>query len=157
ILQYLGDRLVLPSMIALKFRPFVRVQSMASNVCLESRLKTLLTGFGPFAGVAENPSADLAAYFARSGAAGHDLATRVFPVSFSRAESELRDLLCEGTYDLALLMGVAQDQSHIRLERFGRNLDDARTPDVDGSAPVSVSIRLGGPPSYQTAVSLDPF
>lgn len=83
-------------------------------------MRTLLTGFEPFATVVDNPSARIAAHFAAAGAPGHELVTWVLPVSFEDAAREVGALLSEGRFDLAVLMGVARGESMIRLERVGR-------------------------------------
>jgi pyroglutamyl-peptidase len=82
--------------------------------------RTLLTGFGPFGRVVSNPSSRIVAHFAQAGAAGHDLTTRVLPVSYARAAREIRALLSAGGFDAALLLGVARRETHLRLEQFGR-------------------------------------
>ena len=95
-------------------------------------MKTLVTGFGPFGDVVDNPSARIVEALADSGAPGHDLTARILPVSFERASAEIESLLVHGGFDLALLLGVAGKESEIRIETCGRNLDDARIPDCDG-------------------------
>src|SRR5579871_6726962 len=83
-------------------------------------MQTLLTGFGPFGQVVNNPSARIVEHFGRAGAPGHDLTTRVLPVSYARAGQAVRDLLLAGRFDAALLLGVAGQESHLRLEQCGR-------------------------------------
>jgi pyroglutamyl-peptidase len=59
-----------------------------------------------------------------------------FPVqrrSFAHALAKER--LCTGKHELVLMLGVAEGTSEIRVERFGRNVDDARIADVDGAEP----------------------
>src|SRR5262245_13813558 len=56
-------------------------------------MRTLLTGFGSFGNVVNNPSARIVEHFARTGAPGHELTARVLPVSFARAGEAIRDLL----------------------------------------------------------------
>jgi pyroglutamyl-peptidase len=82
--------------------------------------RTLLTGFGPFRKVTDNPTSRIVAHFAERGAPGHELTTRVLPVSFEEAAAEVCALLHEGRFDTALLMGVAAGETGMRFERFGR-------------------------------------
>lgn len=111
-------------------------------------MKTLLTGFGPFGDVVDNPTTRVVAHFAADPerrAPGHKLTTRVLPVSFARADEEITVLLRSGEFDAALLLGVAAGDAEFRVERLGRNSDHARIPDTDGAVPLDTPIRLGAP------------
>jgi pyroglutamyl-peptidase len=109
-------------------------------------IRTLLTGFGPFRNVVDNPSARIVAHFARAGAPGHALTTRVLPVSFAEAGREVGALLTAGAFDVALLMGVASREPGFRLEQFGRYSD----PDADAGA-------RPNPDSYPCHLVLEPI
>jgi pyroglutamyl-peptidase len=94
-------------------------------------MKILLTGFGPFGNVADNPSARVVAQMARSALDPHALDTRILPVSYRRADEEITALLRKGRYDVALLLGVAGGADRIRLEIFGRNRSSTTKRDAD--------------------------
>ncbi len=115
-------------------------------------MKTLLTGFGPFAGVIDNPSGRIVRHFGSAGAAGHEITAHVLPVSFKRADAEIRELIRAGDFDLALLLGVAGNASRFRLESIARNVDRARIPDCDGSVPQGLPIVEEGPSTLATPV-----
>lgn len=119
-------------------------------------MRTLLTGFGPFGAVLNNPSARIVEHFERTGAPGHELTPRVLPVSYARAEREIRDLLIEGRFDGALLLGVAVREAHVRLERCGRRRS-AGHPDCDGHLPAPVGPRPGALVQYLATVALEPL
>src|SRR5262245_58104523 len=97
-------------------------------------MRTLLTGFGGFGQVVNNPSARIVAHFERAGAPGHDLTTRVLPVSYERAAAEIVELLRGEPFEAALLLGVAQSTPVIRIEQLARWCAPER-PDADGQAP----------------------
>lgn len=84
--------------------------------------RTLVTGFGPFPGVDDNPSAVLA----RESGEAH----RVLDVSYDAAEAFVRDL-DPSSFDRLLLIGVAASRDHLSLELFARN-GCGRAPDVAG-------------------------
>lgn len=84
--------------------------------------RTLVTGFGPFPGVEDNPSAALA----RESGEGH----RILEVSYEAAEAFVRDVDA-GSFDRLLLIGVAASRDHLSLELFARN-GCGRAPDVTG-------------------------
>src|SRR5437660_7463796 len=117
-------------------------------------MRTLLTGFGPFERTIHNPSARIVDHFARAGAPGHALSTRVLPVSFARAEEEIRRLLHTGQYDAAVLLGVAGREACLRLERLGRRRAASRA-DVDGAMPGITECQEDAPDDYGTTLALE--
>jgi pyroglutamyl-peptidase len=120
--------------------------------------QTLITGFGPFEAVASNPTERLAQWFAVNGSPGHAIVAAVLPVSYHDAALHMRALICAGgaggrPFDRILMLGVAPGAGAWRVERFGRNLRDAR-PDASGVAYESGPIVPGGPKLLP--VSVDP-
>ena len=97
--------------------------------------RTLLTGFGPFLSVVNNPSQRLVEHFARYGAAAHQLTTHVFPVSYTSVADGVNQLLGmagETPYDLVLMLGVNTGAFEWRIEQFGANADTSGSADRDG-------------------------
>jgi pyroglutamyl-peptidase len=89
-------------------------------------LQTLLTGFGPFLSVVNNPSERLAAYFDANPVAGHALTTRIVPVSFRDATATVQEAIAAGgvagkPFDIILMLGVAAKRPHWSVECLGRN------------------------------------
>lgn len=112
---------------------------------MKETMRTLLTGFGPFGAVADNPTERLAAHFAAAGAPGHDLITLVLPVSHRRAPGMLRAALeREGPFERVLMLGVAAGAAAWRVECVGRNWR-AGGPDADGFAPGEGALTPEGP------------
>src|SRR5947208_14864634 len=116
-------------------------------------MRTLMTGFGPFEKTIHNPSARIVDHFAGAGAPGHALTMRVLPVSFARAEREIRRLLQGGRYDAAVLLGVAGREACLRLEQFGRRVAASRE-DVDGTVPSLPEWHADALDSYRTTLPL---
>lgn len=112
-------------------------------------MKVLLTGFGPFGTVVNNPSQSIVEYFEEAGLPGHVLTTRVFPVSFRQAGEQMASLLQNGEFGVALLLGVAQTDPQFRLEQIGRNRCQARIPDRDGWQPEG-DLLPSAPEAYST-------
>lgn len=81
----------------------------------------LITGFGPFGSVSQNPSALLAASYGSH---------RVLEVSFEAVDRFIASRPWE-TFDQLLLIGVADAEPRFRLERTARNYVGA-APDVRG-------------------------
>jgi pyroglutamyl-peptidase len=120
-------------------------------------MRTLLTGFGPFGNILDNPSARIVAHFAAAGAPGHELTTRVLPVPYDRAAAEVSALLNQGGFGAALLLGVASRSAELRLERVARPPGGERLPDVDGRFPSGTSLPPDALSSYAATVALEPI
>lgn len=119
-------------------------------------MRTLITGFGPFLGITDNPSERLARHFAAHGAPGHEVMAQVLPVSFARTRERLPALLKDGRFDAALLLGVDSGGSDtIRLERYGRNRARGTSPDADGAFPGDGPLAPGAPDALETALNVE--
>ena len=112
-------------------------------------MKVLVTGFGSFGQVKENPSEGLA----RALAAEPGVFSEVLPVAYARAEQRLDELLGELRPSAVLLFGVHSGPG-FRLERVGLNLDDEASPDIDGAVRRGNPIRPGGPAAYWSSLPL---
>src|SRR2546423_7210872 len=112
-------------------------------------MNVLLTGFGPFGSVLSNPSERMVEEIRREGIDAHDLTCRVLPVSFARAAKEMVTLLRGGSFDLVLMLGVAERSKELRLERYGRNRSFAGLADVDGFSPEDGPILIEAPGVYE--------
>ncbi len=95
---------------------------------------TLITGFGPFGHVQENPSALLAA--------GSGLEHVVLDVSYQAAEEFVSGLDSSG-FDQLLMLGVATGRKYLSLELFARNRRAGQ--DVHGHEGGGVEIEPGAP------------
>lgn len=110
----------------------------------------LVTGFGPFLDVDDNPSAALARAVDGAVVAGVPVVGVVLPVSYRRGPSQVVALCDQLRPRLVLGLGVARQRSCVTVERFGRRALGS-TPDVDGGAPAEV----GAGPEL-VAATLDP-
>lgn len=84
--------------------------------------RILLTGFGPFGTIKQNPSQQLVE------ASGHP--HRIIPVTFEAADLTLKTI--EGdNWEILLMLGVAEGRNHLCPELVARNLI-GDVPDVNG-------------------------
>ena len=90
----------------------------------------LVTGFGPFGTVKENPSAELARRLSARPPNGWEVDCEVLPVEY-RAAREAVQVLARRSYDAALLLGVHDRDTRMHLELFGRR-EVGPTPDMAG-------------------------
>lgn len=105
----------------------------------------LITGFEPFAGLAYNPSADIAANLDGQEIGGHRVVARLLPVEFARYRQELDALLKEIGPALYVGFGLASGEDMIRIERFGVNLADFDIADNAGARHLGKEIEPKGP------------
>jgi pyroglutamyl-peptidase len=105
----------------------------------------LITGFEPFAGLAYNPSADVAARLDGIKIEGRQVVARLLPVDFARYRASLEELLREFSPSLYIGFGLASGEDMIRIERFGVNLADFDIPDNAGARLVGRAIESDGP------------
>lgn len=94
------------------------------TVSAESRygIRTLVTGFGPFGNVVDNPSMRLALESGRT--------CQILEVAYAAVDQFLNELAPE-SFDLLIMLGVAGQAQKIRQETVGRNRIGS-TPDVRG-------------------------
>lgn len=107
----------------------------------------VLTGFGPFPGVADNATATLVPRLtsaAREVFTGYNVVGEILPTEWRRAPLRLRALLGVGKIVLMLHFGVAHEARGFRLELVSRNI---QTPlqDAAGELPESDRIIDEGP------------
>ena len=98
-------------------------------------MRVLVTGFGPFGDVVDNPTSRLIGLLNGRVVHGLEIVGLALPTSFSRAKSILRARLAEGDLHGLLMTGVADTSEVFRVETLGRNHDGASRPDIDGFAP----------------------
>ena len=107
-------------------------------------MRFLVTGFGPFEGVADNPTERIARYFEQNPEYnGAEVDGRVFEVTMEDIK-KVPKMLDRGRYAAALHFGVNTYIDCINVERVALNVDDFRLPDNKGAQPVDRPIRRGG-------------
>ncbi len=122
----------------------------------ETPTRILVTGFEPFAGADENPSARLVEMLrASQRLAGIEVAAHVLPVSAARLPGRLHGWLDAIRPDVVLGTGEARGSAVIRVERVAVNLLDCATPDNDGAVLRDTPILPGGPPAYFTTLPVE--
>lgn len=117
----------------------------------------LLTGFGPFPGVPDNPTAHLAARL--DGAVAGDRAIRAerLSVALDGLAARLEAAVLAHRPTILLLTGVAERTAEIRLETHAWNRADFPCPDQNGAWPRGVALRPGGPDHYRAPLPEQPL
>ena len=119
-----------------------------------ARPRVLLTGFGPFPGIAENPSAWLAETLAKQNPPPEfdsELHARVLPTEWE-AVAALAPRLYETLQPLVMIhFGFSERARSFRIERSAHNRVALRA-DARGAMPSGPVILLGGPDRFDTAL-----
>jgi pyroglutamyl-peptidase len=111
-----------------------------------SRLRVLITGFGPFPGAPYNPTQPLVARLMRlrrPALADVELASHIFPVTYLAVDQELPKLLAKFRPQAVLMFGLAARTAHIRVETRARNAVTMLWPDAAQTRVRKGSIGLG--------------
>ena len=114
-----------------------------------ARPHVLLTGFGPFPGVADNPSAWLAETLAEQRPAPEfTLHARVLPTEWKAAARLPR--VCQALQPQVMIhFGLSEHAAAFRIERSAHNRV-AQRADARGALPKSPAIRAEGPDRFDT-------
>jgi pyroglutamyl-peptidase len=114
-------------------------------------MKTLLlTGFGPFGEISENPSSLLVNELRKSLELpdGFRLITEILPVIYDQAGRRIRQLIRTQKPDILISFGVAASRNKINLERVALNLQDAESSDNADILKQGQMIEPQGPKAY---------
>ncbi len=109
----------------------------------------LVTGFGPFGEVTDNPSGALAMAVHGARVAGHTVVGVELPVSYSRGLAAAVRAAREAPCDAVIGVGVATSRERVEVERFGHNRTGP-TPDIDGEVPGV--LEPGGPARFESSL-----
>lgn len=104
---------------------------MVAAIC-PATVNVLVTGFGSFPGVPENPTEGLARAVDGARVAGATVIGRVLPVSYARGPELAIGLAREHRVALVVGTGVAISRAEITVERVGRRVVEGAC-DVDGA------------------------
>lgn len=116
---------------------------------LKTRSKVVLvTGFEPFGGARENPSALIAQKLHGQIVGGCRVTGVVLPCEFGTAITALKRAVRDVRPGLVICLGQAGGRAEITPERIAINVDDASIPDNAGRQPVDTPIVRGGPSAY---------
>lgn len=111
-----------------------------------------LTGFGPFPGQPDNPTAKLVNALAGASTVRWTIVGEVLPTSFSVPLERIRPPDHAG---LCVHLGVSSQAVRIRLEQQATNRLNARVPDIEGAQPRSGSVNpLVGAQVLRTGLDL---
>ncbi len=109
----------------------------------------LITGFEPFGGSAENPSAVLVERLAAQGHSDADLVCEVLPVvggtGAGSAQDRLASLVRRHRPDAVVCFGEAHLRGEVSVERVAVNLRDYRIPDNSGTQVRDLPVVEGAP------------
>jgi pyroglutamyl-peptidase len=116
----------------------------------------LVTGFGPYEEISDNPSRDVARGLEREPPRGVRVAAAELPVSFANAPRELARWIGSLPEPPTALLGLGmQRKPWFRLERRARGRYDTERLDNEGLTPSREPLELG--PALETVLDLEPL
>ena len=133
---------------------------MPSKKKHSSTVRCLVTGFGPFGAMVENPSELIATEIYPQveilGSSSNKVRVKglVLPTSSKESWEKLKEELKKTSPDILIMVGVAGGRTEIQFERFGLNIRDYPIADISDYKPVGEKISKRGPAAYETQVSL---
>ena len=116
-------------------------------------MKILVTGFEPFGGETENPSAQVARGLPAS-LAGAEIVTAILPVTCRGALETVTEAIRHHRPDAVLSLGQAGGRAAVSIERIAINVDDFSIPDNEGAQPKDQAIVPGGPAAYWSTLPI---
>jgi pyroglutamyl-peptidase len=117
----------------------------------------LITGFGPFPGVADNVSGRLALRLAEERArTGVPIEAHILPTEWEEVSKRFPAVLVGLRPRLVLHLGVARRARGFRIERRAENATEAKL-DAGGRFPLSSTICDGGPAALTTNLPVAPL
>ena len=122
-------------------------------------LKLTVTGFGPFPGFEQNPSAQIVKHLSnqRSESSCFEIFTHVFPVEYQGAYHRVLTAIQQSNPDILILLGVYSGNSENRLEKVARNLNASSKPDNLGICQTEGTIVPEGPEVFESTLPLGHF
>jgi pyroglutamyl-peptidase len=107
-------------------------------------MKLLITAFGPFQEFTKNPSELVIKAWIEQGVVQKNpnftITFEIIPVSYSSVD-EFQEIWKNDHYDLIVHLGVASNETKMRLEVLAQNLKSGK--DIDGVEPKSIPIIQG--------------
>ncbi len=95
-------------------------------------LSLLITAFGPFLSVVDNPSERIASRLSSETFDNATHSIEIFPVSYQTVTKMMLELLGH-TVDIVVMLGVAQHGTMLRLETVARPDNHGELQDIDGA------------------------
>ena len=113
----------------------------------------LVTGFEPFGGEETNPSWDVCRRLPIAIGQARLVICRV-PVEFRRSIEVVAEAIERDSPTIVLCLGEAGGRTRVCVERVAINVDDARSPDNAGAAPVDEPVAANGPAAHFTTLPM---
>lgn len=116
--------------------------------------RVLVTGFGPFPDVPQNPSELLVRRIAGGALRprpGIQLTTEILPTEWHRVSQIAPGLRERHGADIVLHVGVATKAHRLRIETMARNRTQ-NSPDAAGNLPPNAQVNPGAPPLLVSAL-----
>ena len=112
----------------------------------------LLTGFGPFPGVKDNPTAAIAKTLNNTRISAMRIESIILPVAISSAFQD-SEIACRDDTNAVVCLGVSTKIDKLHLESYAYNQFDSKKGDVEGKGKGKWIIEQKGPDRRETPFS----
>ena len=117
-------------------------------------MKVLVTGFEPFGKFTINSSERAVSRLPKS-LGGNEIVTAILPVSYTRSDTILLDLMRSVNPDAVVCVGLNASASDIRVESTAGNYAHSEEEDADHNLWLYRSIDMSGAPSYRSTLPIE--
>ena len=117
-------------------------------------MKVLVTGFDPFGKFTINSSERAVSLLPKS-LGGNEIVTAILPVSYTRSDKQLLDLMRSVRPDAVVCVGQNASAPDIRVESTAGNYAHSEEEDADHNLWLYRSIDMSGEPSYRSTLPVE--
>lgn len=119
-------------------------------------MKVLITAFNSFGDLKENPSELIANDIKKWSYSNPtlEIIVEILKTEYQQSNLKMKSLVQHFWPDIIIMLGVAENATHIRLENKARNIINQSTPDNIGFIPTRHQINSDGPDTYSCSLPI---
>jgi len=118
-------------------------------------IRLLITGFGPFPGVARNTASLVLDELKRTGYGGKDVAYLNIPTEYKKGESAITRILSKYTPDWIIMLGVNAMSRFLLVEKTAVNFTHSPLPDDGGAIKMNEKVKKNGAAALWATIPID--
>ena len=123
----------------------------------KTKIRILVTGFGPFPHVRVNPTQAIIKQLAQQRRFEHiglAIVPHIFPTRWSILNTDVENVMANSEADAVLHLGVSARRKHISIETVARTGSRRMLPDASGASQAALPVRNTEPQHYRIAAPI---